>query len=267
MNVLLIGAGAIGRVVLRELAAHPVLRIAGVIARPGSASGLQTEFGSGIRVITSVAAIDSLDTRPDYVLECAGHGGVKEHVAALLRRGIDCALLSVGSLAEPGLPETLEAAARDGGSQLTLVAGAIAGIDAISAARFAGLDEVSYTGRKPPLGWLGSPAEDKADLRKLDSELIIFEGTARDAARLFPKNANVAATVSLAGLGLDRTRVTLIADPATSKNVHQVTARGAFGELDLTISGRPLPDNPKTSALAAWSAVRTLHNLVASVVV
>lgn len=259
-RILLIGAGAIGKLVLRELAKERDLSVTHVLVSPRNMGAYRRELPDSIEVI---ASLDKLDSLPDFALECAGYEAVHAHVPTLLRRGVDVALASVGSLAEAGLIERLEAAAKTGRSQLTLIAGAVAGIDGIAAAKVGGLSEVIYTSRKPPLGWTGSPVARILDLKMLREPTTIFEGTARDAARLYPKNANVAATVALAGLGLDRTKVSFIADPSVTKNIHQVRARGAFGELELTLSGRPLPDNPKTSALAAYSAVRMLRNRVA----
>lgn len=264
LDVLMIGAGAIGRVVLGHVANDPYLRVTQILEHPDFVERTRASVGAGIHVAGS---LDALARKPDYAIECAGHAAVKTHVPELLRRGIDVALVSVGSLAEPGLAESLEAAARAGGAQLTLISGAIAGIDAIASAKVAGLDEVIYTGRKPPVGWTGTPAEKVCDLARLAAPQVIFEGSAGEAARLYPKNANVAATVSLAGLGLERTRATLIADPGVTKNIHEVTARGVFGELTIRIAGNPLPENPKTSALAAYCAVRVLRNRAAPLVI
>ncbi len=261
-RALLIGYGAIGRLVLDRLAGDASLRITHVLERPGRRDALARSLGAGIEV---AGTLDDLRELPECAIECAGHGAVEEYVVPLLERGVNVALVSVGALATPELPERLEAAARRGASQLTLVSGAVGGVDAIASAREGGLDDVIYTGRKPPLGWLGTPAERAVDLKALEHPAVIFEGSARDAARLYPKNANVAATVSLAGLGLDRTRVTLVADPAVSRNIHHVVARGAFGEMEITLSGRPLPDNPKTSSLAAYAAVRALRDFGAPV--
>lgn len=264
MNVLMIGGGAIGREVLKRIAGDSRVKITHILDIPQAKAAIEAAVGPGIKVISSLAEFEG---RPDYVIECAGHAAVKSVVPEILGRGWDVALASVGSLAESGLAQTLEEAARRGGAQLTLISGAIAGIDAIASAKVGGLDEVIYTGRKPPIGWEGTPAEKICDLKTLKEATIIFEGTAGEAARMFPKNANVAATVSLAGLGLDRTRATLIADPGVTQNIHNVKARGAFGELEITISGRPLADNPKTSALAAYSAARILLNRVSSMII
>jgi aspartate dehydrogenase len=261
-RALLIGYGAIGRLVLDRIAGDPAVRITHLLERPSRKNELARALGARVQVVGGLA---ELTDPPDCAIECAGHGAVAEFVVPLLELGVSVALVSVGALAAPEVPEMLEAAARRGGSQLTLVSGAIGGLDAISAARVGGLDEVIYTGRKPPLGWLGTPAERAADLKALAQSAVIYTGSARDASRLYPKNANVAAAVSLAGLGLDRTQVTLVADPAVTRNVHHVIARGSFGEMEITLSGKPLPENPKTSSLAAYAAVRALRDFAAPI--
>ena len=256
LHVTLIGFGAIGRSLLERTRGHAGLRITHVVVPHAHVAQAQQAAGNDVRVTDAVPA----DAR--LVLECAGHGALTEHVLPALARGVECAVVSVGALSEPGLIEQLDDAARRGGTRLHLLSGAIGGVDAIAAARLAGLDDVTYTGRKPPQGWRGTPAEQLVDLDTLSEATVILQATAREAARLYPKNANVAATIALAGLGLDATTVRLIADPGVSENVHEVAVRGAFGAMDLTMRGKPLPDNPKTSALTVLSALRFLHNQV-----
>lgn len=145
------------------------------------------------------------------------------------------------------------------GARLHLASGAIGALDCLRAAKVGGLDSVTYTGRKPPAGWKGSPAEDQIDLDHLDEAAVHFQGSARKAARDYSKNANVAAAVALAGLGFDETEVRLVADPAISTNIHEVTATGGFGAFTFRIEGRALPDNPRTSALAAMSVIAAIE--------
>jgi len=258
LDVTLVGFGAIGRSLHQRLQGHAGVRIAHVVVSAASVSPVREVVGPDVEVSVAVPMAAGL------VLECAGHSALTEHVLPALARGVECAVLSVGALSEPGLVERLDDAARGGGTQLHLLSGAIGGIEAIAAARLAGLDEVTYTGRKPPQGWRGTPAEVLVDLDTLREPMVILHASAREAARLYPKNANVAATVALAGLGLDATMVRLIADPTVTDNVHEIAVRGAFGAMELTMRGKPLPDNPKTSALTVLSALRFLHNRVGS---
>lgn len=260
LDVTLVGLGAIGHGVLAALERDACVRVAQAVVPAADVAAVRSEFPA----VAIAARLDDLPATPSLLLECAGHQAVLEHVLPALAGGVDCIVCSIGALAERGLPERLEAAAHAGGSRLRLVSGAIGGLDALASAQVGGLTRVVYSGRKPPSGWKGTPAERAADLDTLDHPITFFDGTARDAARQFPKNANVTASVSLAGIGLDATRVQLIADPAASRNVHHVFAEGAFGEMEITLAGFPLPANPKTSALAVYSAVRALRDRVAA---
>jgi aspartate dehydrogenase len=261
LRVALIGCGAIGTSVLELLKGDAALAVVAIVV-PADGVAAAQKLVPDVQVSSSVPAAGI-----DLVVETAGHAAIEEHVLPALARGTPCIVASVGALSAAGLAEELEAAAVAGRTQVQLIAGAIGGIDALAAARIGGLDSVRYTGRKPPQAWKGTPAEQGRDLDALTQETVIFEGSAREAALLYPKNANVAATVSLAGLGLDKTLVRLIADPATTENVHTVEAEGAFGSFELTMRNKPLAANPKTSALTVYSAVRALRNRAAALAI
>jgi aspartate dehydrogenase len=178
---------------------------------------------------------------------------------------VTLAALSIGALADDTLRGRLTEACAASGSRLHLLAGAVAGIEGLAAAALAGLESVVYESIKPPGAWRGTPAERHVDLDSLRSPVAFFEGAAREAAIAYPKNANVAATVAFAGVGLDATRVRLTADPDASGNRHKVVARGALGEWRLDLASAATGANARTSALVPLSIVRLLRNAEGSI--
>jgi len=263
MNTLLIGYGAIACYVARSLASSsPAINIGWVLCREGRNEAAVQALGSGVIPVNSV---DEISQSIDLVIECGGHTALRQHGPGLLARGIDVITVSNGALADSSLAITLEDAARQGDATLELVSGAIGAIDAIAAASTGAISKLVYRGRKPPASWKGSPAEEVLDLDNLDKPACHFSGTAREAALRYPKNANVAATVALAGSGLDNTQVELIADPASSGNIHEIELAGNFGEMNFTIKGNALPGNPKSSALTAMSVVAAVRRRIARI--
>jgi aspartate dehydrogenase len=264
VSVALIGMGAIGREIVARLKGDPDVRIDAVLVRPARQTELARDLDTRCLVVSDVA---TLPESTDMVLECAGHDAVRQFGPDVLRRGLDFCIASAGVLADDALRNHLRAEAAAHGAQVFILPGAIGGIDALAAVGAAGLEEVVYTGCKPPMSWAGSPAEASHDLAALDRPTVVFSGTAAEAARLYPKNANVVATVSIAGIGFERTQVTLIADPAATGNSHIIDARGALLQARYETVGAPLPDNPRTSALTALSAVRLLRNRASAMVI
>lgn len=252
MKIGFIGRGAIARYASQALNAQGH-EIRTVLLRPEKVvPGAALEVGR----------VDDLPGDIDVMIDCAGHAALTAYGPQILARGTDMITASLGALADPRIAAALEQAALAGQSKLHLASGAIGALDCLSAARISKLNSVRYTGRKPPEGWVGSPAESKLDLTALtQGDHIHFEGSARDAALSYSKNANVAAAVALAGLGFDDTQVCLIADTSIRHNLHEVTAKGDFGELHFQIKGNSLPDNPRSSALAAMSVVAKLDQI------
>jgi aspartate dehydrogenase len=227
MKIALIGVGAIGSWLQERLDPKPV------VVRRGDALPMT-----------------------DVVVEVAGHAALAQYGVAALQQGSDLVIASIGALADEALWVSLQQAATR--AKILLPAGAVAGIDALAAARLGGLDKVRYSSRKPPASLSGELPSDR--------ERVVFEGNARDAALQFPKNANVAATIALAGIGFEKTEVRIIADPTLTQNVHVLEASGNFGTFSMTIAGRPLPGNPKSSSLTAMSLLRCIQNRQSSIV-
>lgn len=250
-SVMFIGYGSMAKKVHKMLPKNIVL--SAVVASPKSVDSIKAEIGESIEVITCV---DDLTHMPDLAIEMSGQNGLKEHAIKILEKCIPLGIVSVGAFTDETFAVALADTAQRNGVNIHILAGAVAGIDGINAASLAGLDRVVYQGRKQPDSWKGSHADQLIDYDHLKEATVFFTGTAREAAVLFPANSNVAATIALAGVGLDNTTVELIADPALEHNIHHITAEGVFGKLEISMTGLPLAENPKTSSLAAFSALR-----------
>lgn len=256
MKVGLIGAGAIGRQILAALANRPAVELV-VLLRPGR------DRPAGLPPLT--ATVDSLEAFltpvPQIVVECAGQDAVSALVPGVLKSGALVVLCSTGALADPALFASLKRLAEENRSTIAIPGGAVAGIDYLRAvSRLAGT-QVTYTSRKPPAAWRGELAALGHAPEKLSTPLVLFEGVATDAARLFPRNLNVALTVALAA-GVARTTVRVVADPAAAGNCHEIDVSGPAGTAKLHFVNAPSPSNPKTSALTALSVLNAIDSLM-----
>ena len=260
MRLGLIGQGSVATLALDALdkaLLHPIEALI-CLARPASAGKARTWADPYLgRVAHEVVVATSLEAflaaRPTLAAEAAGHAALEQAGAPVLAAGIDLIVSAVGALADDDLRHLLQDSATAAGSQLIISPGAIGGLDILAAAKLAGLAAVTYTSRKPPQAWHGTKAAEWVNLDRLDGQMTFFEGSARDAARLFPQNANVAATIALAGAGLDETRVLLVADPAVTRNQHEIVIRSGCTDLSICIEGHPAPANPKTSATTGYA--------------
>jgi aspartate dehydrogenase len=261
MRLGLIGYGAIGREVVaawRRGDLGPEVELAAVLVRrPRTAE-------DDLVVTDSIARL--LQEEPDAVLECAGHEAVRAHGVRCLERGAALILTSIGALVDDAVRERLEHAAAHGG-RLILASAGIGGLDILTAAAVGGLDHVAMTVRKDPSAWYGTEAEALCDLAGLRAPRVIYEGPVREGARRYPQNVNIAAAVALAGIGLDRTRLTIVADPTIHAHVVEIEAAGAFGSFRFVEEVEPSAANPKTGKLVAMAVLKTIRQLAAPVVI
>ncbi|MHC1610366.1 MAG: aspartate dehydrogenase [Candidatus Methanospirareceae archaeon] len=217
----------------------------------------------GIIKFDSTELDESLE-EVDLVIECASQAAVREFIIPALKMGKDVMIMSVGALlCDPGLLEEIERISRDKGCRVHIPSGAVAGIDGLKSGAVGGIHSVELTTRKPPRGFEGNAyiRERGIDISSIKEEKTLFVGSAKEAVRHFPENINVAATLSIAGIGSEATRVKIIADPGTKENVHEIEARGEFGALSVRVENVPSVENPKTSYLAALSAIATLKRI------
>ena len=256
----LLGCGAIGQELARSVQAGEAgeARLAALFDQ---VEGLAASVAGGLD--DGVLGTDSM---PDFlgafgldlVVECASPHAVRAHAEAVLTAGKDLLMMSSGALADSALAERLADLAQRQGRRLIVPSGALGGIDAIRASRCR-LERVTLTTTKPPRGLAGAPGFAEWESREISEPTVIFDGPAVEAVKLFPANVNVAATLSLAGLGAQETRVKVVADPGSTVNVHEIEAVGGLGKLRFRMELLPHERNPKTSFLAIVSAVEALR--------
>jgi aspartate dehydrogenase len=192
-----------------------------------------------VKAVKSLEEMITLD--PTVIVEAASQQAVKDYITRILEENIELIVMSVGALLDLDVES----------SNIHISSGAIGGLDAVSSAALAGIDEAVLTSRKNP----------KVLDRDNEEEELVYEGTAEEAVRLFPREMNVAATLALT-VQPERVKVKVISDPKVDKNVHEIRIKWKYGDMFLKFENDPHPENPKTSALAPWSAIKLLREIL-----
>ncbi len=263
-RICLVGWGAISRRVaqlLRERSSPA--SICSVAVREVNAG--HADLPEGARLVCRPEELP--ETGATLVVEAAGRDSILPWGSAALGAGIDFAVSSTSAFAEGDVLATLLEIATSRNARILLPPGALGGIDALSAASRRALASVEHRIYKPARAWRGTEAEALCNLDSLTAQVEFYAGSAADVARAFPRNANVAVITALAGIGMDSTRVTLVADPHSRFNVHEIRATGDFGRLEIRIENRPLPTNPKSSEMTALGLVRLIENRINPLVI
>ncbi len=260
MRILVIGAGSIGGEIIRECERLDTVEEFYILDHHPNAV---ERISRGMKKARPIKDFDRAVPGVDLVIEAASQEAVQRYGKRALENGADLMLMSVGALVDHDFREELFGTARSNGGRIYIPTGALCGLDAVLSASLVHVEEVTLETRKPPESLMDSVfvKEGKMDLAGLKTEKVIFQGPASQAVKLFPKNVNVAAALSLAGVGFERTKVRVICDPSCRSNVHTILLSGESGELKGVSINVPFPDNPRTSYLAALSAVSALRNI------
>lgn len=260
MRVGIIGGGSIARLFLEHIRRGDLgdAQVVAIAGRSDASRGRPLAQEYGVAFVTGSEEL--IAQRPDVVVEAASHEAVRDYAEGLLKQGIAVIVLSAGALCDDALRARLERAAHESGALFYVPSGGIAGLDALKAACIAGVDEVTIAVTKPAAAWKGIAYVEKlgVDLDSLREPYVLFEGTAREGVPHFPANVNIAAVLSMAGIGFDRTRLKVVADPALKYNTHYIDIKGKSGNISIKLENVPAPDNPKTAWLACYSALAAL---------
>ena len=263
MRVGIIGGGTIARLFLQHIRAGELgaAEVVAVVGRSDASRGKALASDFGVPFVIGLEGL--LARKPDVVVEAASHEAVHAFGPEVLRAGMALIVLSAGALADDTLRGSLERAAAEHGARLYVPSG---GLDALKAACIAGVDEVTIAVTKPPAAWKGIPYVERlgVDLDHLTTPVTLYDGPARAGVPHFPANVNIAAVLSLAGIGFDRTRLSAVADPRLKHNTHYIEIRGKTGNISIKLENVPSPENPKTAWLACYSALAALKAIQAT---
>ncbi len=258
LSVAIGGLGAIGFPVARRLAqGMPGFRLAAVAAR--DAGRAETRLAAA-RISVPVVPLAELAEHADIVVECLPAAQFRAIAEPAIGGGRILVPLSAGALLEH---IDLVERARESGARIVVPTGALLGLDAVRAAAEGEIQSVTMTTRKPPRGLAGAPylAQRGISLERLTAPLKVFEGSARDGARGFPDNVNVAAALALAGVGPERTRLAIWADPTLERNTHRIEVEADSARFSLAIENIPSLENPRTGRITALSVIACLRGL------
>jgi aspartate dehydrogenase len=259
IKVGLIGCGSIGSVLAKYINSDKNFRLLYVLdVERRKCRDVLKKIKSKPRIVKTVSEMADAD----LIIEAASQECVKDYGLKILDHS-DLMVMSVGAFSDTDSFEKMKRKAEENGRHVYIPSGAIPGLDGIKAAGMAELEKVTLTTRKPPKSLEGAPwvVEKDISLKSIRKPMVIFEGRAKEAARWFPKSVNVSIALSLAGIGVEKTKVRVMADPFTDRNVHEIEAEGKFGNMTLRTENFPSPGNRKTSYLAALSAIATLKKL------
>jgi aspartate dehydrogenase len=206
--------------------------------------------------------LDRLIPKSDILIEAASGTIAPIVCKKAIENSKAVMIMSIGGLIKDYKSLFLLAKKKD--ARIIFPSGAICGLDGLKSAACAKINKVTLITRKPPQGLKDAPyiSENKIDLDSVKDEQVVFDGTAEEAIRGFPKNVNVCALLSIAGLGAKKTKVKIITSPEYMVNMHEVEVEGDFGKLTTCTENIPFSENPKTSFLAALSALSTLEELI-----
>jgi aspartate dehydrogenase len=258
LRTAIVGLGAIGKTLVQKLRGGgvPGIELVAVAARDcETAKRYLTDIDNRIRVV----AIADLPKLADLAIECAPAAILDQIARPMLENGKKVMVLSVGALLDHS---DLIEVARQRGGQIIVPTGALLGLDAVTAAAEGTIRAVRMKTMKPVKGLLGAPylIEHGIDIAKITEPLKVFEGTAREAARGFPANLNVAVALSLAGIGPDRTVLEIWADPGLDRNTHHISVDADSASFEMTIRNVP-SENPRTGKITPLSVIAALRKL------